>query len=222
MSPRIKICGLRDSDTIRAMDGLPVDEIGFMFAKSRRQVTPEEAAALVRQVGELRGRNGDRPRAVGVFVDPADEQLREVLASAKLDVVQLHGQETPERCRAIREAHVGIAVWKVFPIRIGESETAGASERLAPYAGAIDAAMVDTAGGGTGSAFDWSILDAYKQAAAAIGVPLYVAGGLHAGNVQELIRSYRPDGVDVSSGVETDGVKDTAKIMKFVERVCEA
>jgi phosphoribosylanthranilate isomerase len=217
---RIKICGLRDADTIRAMDGLPVDEVGFVFAKSKRQVTPEAAASLVQQVSELRGAGDRMPRAVGVFVDPSIEQVREVLAGVRLGVVQLHGQESPEQCRSIRES-LGVQVWKVFAIRGGGVEAA-AADLLAPYTGSIDAAMIDTAGGGTGSAFDWTIVDAYKAAAEEIGVPLYVAGGLHADNVQELVRGYRPDGVDVSSGVETEGMKDIAKIIKFVERVTTA
>ncbi len=202
------------------MDGLPIDEVGFVFAKSKRQVTPKDAASLVRQVSELRGAGDRTPRAVGVFVDPTLEELREVLDSVRLHVVQLHGQEPPELCRVIRES-LGVQAWKVFGIR-GGSEDKAAQDRLAPYAGVIDAAMIDTAGGGTGSAFDWSVMEAYKAAAETIGVPLYVAGGLHADNVQDLIRQYRPDGVDVSSGVETDGMKDVAKIMKFVERVTTA
>ncbi len=202
------------------MNGLPIDEIGFVFAKSKRQIAPEAAASLVQQVSELRAAGDRPPRAVGVFVDPAIEALQEVLASVRLQVVQLHGQESPEHCRIIRES-LGVQVWKVFGIR-GGSEEKAALDRLTPYAGAIDAAMIDTAGGGTGSAFDWSVMDDYKAAAANIGVPLYVAGGLHADNVQDLIRQYQPDGVDVSSGVETDGMKDAAKIMKFVERVTTA
>ncbi|REK59207.1 MAG: N-(5'-phosphoribosyl)anthranilate isomerase [Thermobacillus sp.] len=217
MSTRIKICGLRDAETIRAMDGLPIHEVGFVFAKSRRQVTAEAAVELIRAARSLRCADGMPPRTVGVFVDPEPEALRDVLRAAPLDIVQLHGSETPEYCRRIR-SELGVRVWKVFAIRGGD---APAAERIAPYAGAIDAALIDTAGGGTGSVFDWRLVTDYKAAAGAIGVPLYVAGGLNERNVRELIDAHEPDGVDVSSGVETDGVKDPVKIRSFVGRVAE-
>ena len=146
--PRIKICGLRDAATIRGMDGLPIHEIGFVFAKSRRQVTAETAAALVREACRLRGADGMPPRTVGVFVGPTYEELEALLAEVPLDVVQLHGEESPSFCRAVCEG-LGVRVWKVFAIRGGEAPPA---ERLAPYAGAIDSAMIDTAGGEIGRA----------------------------------------------------------------------
>lgn len=215
MSTRIKICGIRDADTIRAMDGLPIHEIGFVFARSRRQVAADAAAELIRASRLLRCADGLPPRTVGVFVDPEPETLRDVLAAAPLDIVQLHGSETPEYCRRIR-SQFGVRVWKVFAIR---GEDAPAAERMKPYAGAIDAAMIDTAGGGTGTAFDWRLVADYKAAARMLGVPLYVAGGLNERNVRELIDMYGPDGVDVSSGVETDGVKDADKMRRFTGRV---
>ncbi|REJ20684.1 MAG: N-(5'-phosphoribosyl)anthranilate isomerase, partial [Paenibacillaceae bacterium] len=110
MSTRIKICGLRDAETIRAMDGLPIHEVGFVFAKSRRQVTAEAAAELIRAARSLRCADGMPPRTVGVFVDPEPEALRDVLRAAPLDIVQLHGSETPEYCRRIR-SELGVRVW---------------------------------------------------------------------------------------------------------------
>jgi phosphoribosylanthranilate isomerase len=216
MSARIKICGLRDIDTIRSMDGLAVDEIGFIFAESRRKVSLELGAQLVNEAKKLQGANGLPPRTVGVFVNPDMTRLRELLSIVQLDVIQFHGEETPEMCRQAKE-EFGAAVWKVFSIR-GE-ERSSALERLLPYSGVMDAALIDTAGGGTGSAFDWSVIGHYQEAARSLGIPLYVAGGLHPGNVEELLRLYAPEGIDVSSGVETDGVKDIDKITRFVERV---
>lgn len=224
---RVKICGLRDVQTIRAMNGLPVDEIGFVFAKSKRQVSPELAAELIAEAGKLRSPAGHAPRTVGVFVNGELEQLRELLAIAPLDVIQLHGEETPASCAAIK-SRLGIEVWKVFSVTGedhvpapdgGEPFVIAGPARLARYGGAVDAVLIDTAGGGTGQAFDWSVIDSYAEAARAIGVPLYVAGGLHPGNVSELLDVYAADGVDVSSGVETDGRKDADKIRLFVERV---
>jgi phosphoribosylanthranilate isomerase len=227
-STRVKICGLRDSHTIRAMDRLPVDEIGFVFAKSRRQVTPELAGELIREVKKLRTPSGAAPRTVGVFVDATMELLREVLQQAPLDVVQLHGNEGPELCAAARR-EFGVDVWKVFSVaENGQTGPAGSaaadygSSRLEAYRGAIDAALIDTAGGGTGRTFAWEAIQGYLEAADRIGVPLYAAGGLHPDNVGELLEAYVPHGVDVSSGVETDGVKDIDKIRLFVERVKRA
>ncbi|CAH1218270.1 N-(5'-phosphoribosyl)anthranilate isomerase [Paenibacillus plantiphilus] len=226
-STRVKICGLRDVETIRAMNGLPVDELGFMFAGSKRQVSPELAAELIAEAGKLRSPAGHAPRMVGVFVNGELEQLRELLAIAPLDVIQLHGEETPAICAAIK-SQLGIEVWKVFSATGedhvpasdgGEPLVIAGSARLARYGGTVDAVLIDTAGGGTGRTFDWSVIDSYVEAAKDIGVPLYVAGGLHPDNVSELLEAYAPSGVDVSSGVETDGWKDTNKIRHFVERV---
>ncbi|PZD93540.1 phosphoribosylanthranilate isomerase [Paenibacillus sambharensis] len=217
MRTRIKICGLMDSSMIRQMNGLPVNEIGLVFAKSRRQVSAEQAVELVAAAADITGAENKRPRTVGVFVNADTGELDRLLPAAPLDVVQLHGQESPELCRTIKD-RFEVEVWKVFSVAPHDDKNA-ALLKLEPYAGTVDAVLIDTAGGGTGEAFDWTVIDGYKEAAAQIGVPLYVAGGLHPDNIGELIKSYRPDGVDVSSGVETDGVKDFAKIKAFVERV---
>ncbi|WP_192043448.1 phosphoribosylanthranilate isomerase [Paenibacillus lycopersici] len=215
---RVKICGLRDTATIQAMDGLPVHEIGFMFAKSRRQVAPALAAELIAEVRKLRSRDGSAMRAVGVFVNPTMDELRETLQTAPLDVVQLHGEESPAFCEDVRRTF-GTAVWKVFSVTEDHAaaDDSDGPARLEAYRGCVDAFLIDTAGGGTGRTFAWHAIDRYKSAAA--GMPLYVAGGLHPDNVAELLSRYSPDGVDVSSGVETDGAKDRTKIRLFAERV---
>lgn len=199
------------------MEGLAVDEVGFVFAKSRRQVEPETAAALIAEVKKLKTQQGEAPQTVGVFVGATLDGLRELLATAPLDVVQLHGDEGPELCSTVR-GELGKAVWKVFSVS-GDDAAGTGHERLFPYKGTIDAALIDTAGGGTGQTFGWEAIPRYAAAAKAIGVPLYVAGGLHPDNASELVGNYEVDGVDVSSGVETDGVKDIEKIRAFVERV---
>ncbi|GFN30657.1 phosphoribosylanthranilate isomerase [Paenibacillus xylaniclasticus] len=223
--PRIKICGLRDRATIRAMHGLDLEAVGFVFAPSKRQVSPEQAADLIEEVrawptGAMS--RGAAPLAVGVFVNADLDELMHTVRTASLDVVQLHGSESPEQC-AEAKLQLGVQVWKSLSIGRGtESEALGAKERLTPYAGSVDAFLIDAPGGGSGHAFDWSVIHQYKEAAAIVGVPLYVAGGLSIDNVQALIQNYSPDGVDVSSGVETDGVKDIDKITTFVRRVLEA
>ncbi|WP_063892456.1 phosphoribosylanthranilate isomerase [Paenibacillus sp. Leaf72] len=238
-TPRIKICGLKIAETIQQMDGLPFHDIGFVFAPSKRQVLPAQAAELIEAVHALKAADGQRPQTVGVFVNPELEELRETLAIAPLDVVQLHGSETPAFCQTVRE-QFAVKVWKVFSIRNetvvqseedtgtgadkGTGDHASANEaaaRLAPYSGKVDAVLIDTAGGGTGKAFNWQVIDDYQAAAAQLNVPLYVAGGLNPDNVHELLAAHAPSGLDVSSGVETDGVKDIEKIRLFVRKVMQ-
>ncbi|MDI4645499.1 phosphoribosylanthranilate isomerase [Cohnella sp. F6_2S_P_1] len=218
------------AETLQSMDGLPVDYIGFIFApKSRRYVTPELAGELIRASRESRMAGGRPPLAVGVFVDPSLETLEAALAAAPLDVVQLHGKgETPEFCREVGR-RFNVEVWRALSAD-GEDEASGAfgaeggttergPARLAVYAGTVSAVLIDTAGGGTGRAFPWEVIPAYERAAQAAGIRLFVAGGLDPDNVEQLLSAYRPDGVDISSGVETNGVKDTTKIAAFAERV---
>ncbi|CAM3970948.1 phosphoribosylanthranilate isomerase [Paenibacillus alkaliterrae] len=221
--PRIKICGLRDVPTIEAMDDLPIHEIGFVFAPSKRQVDPATAVRLIKAVHRLKASGGERPRTVGVFVNDSMDHLKAVVAEAPLDVVQLHGDETAEFCSAVRET-LHVQVWKVFSIKSESalSSPRSAMERLIPYKGKVDAVLIDAPGGGTGQTFNWEAIKDYEQAADHLEMTLYVAGGLHEGNVQELLRTYSPGGIDVSSGVETDGRKDIDKIRLFVRKVLEA
>lgn len=223
MNPLVKICGITKRETITAIQHLPIDYLGFVFAPSRRQVDAEQAAELIGALAPAR-----RPRTVGVFVQPTLEELKQVQHRAALDVVQLHGRETPEFCRMVKE-ELGVEIFKVIPVaeggEAGESELQPAMKRrLDEYAAAgVDAVMLDTydphVGGGTGRTFRWAVIPEYRRWAEEAGLPLIVAGGLDADNVSELITEYRPHGVDVSSGVETSGVKDMAKIQAFVERV---
>ncbi|WP_019909984.1 phosphoribosylanthranilate isomerase [Paenibacillus sp. HW567] len=218
----VKICGLQDVEVLKSMKRLPLDFVGFVFAESRRKVSPERAAKLV---AELAGwENGNPPLAAGVFVNPTLAELEELLTTVRLDVIQLHGQESAEYCRAVREAFPQVQVWKALSVAgIAGEAAAGGSDDLKPYAGAVDAVLLDTydpsGSGGSGRTFDWEKIPAYQQAAAAYGLPLFIAGGLHPDNVHELLEGYAPYGVDVSSGVESDGIKDIVKITAFVERV---
>ncbi|MHA6530925.1 phosphoribosylanthranilate isomerase [Paenibacillus sp. BAC0078] len=218
----VKICGLQDVEVLKSMKRLPLDVVGFVFAKSRRKVSPERAAELI---AELAGWEiGKPPLAAGVFVNPALTELEELLSTVRLDVIQLHGQESAEYCRAVREAFPQVQVWKALSVAGSAGEAAaGNPDDLKPYAGAVDAVLLDTydpsGSGGSGRTFDWEKIPAYQQAAAAYGLPLFIAGGLHPDNVRELLEGYAPYGVDVSSGVESDGIKDIVKITAFVERV---
>lgn len=234
--PAIKICGIRTPEALLAAAELGVDYIGLVFAPSRRQVDGAAAAALI---GELdawsnsalietneanKANEAKRPKVAGVFVNPTLDELKATLSAAPLDVIQLHGQESPGFCREVRE-RFNTEVFKSISIGgedTGESHAERAERMSEAYRGTVDALLLDTHdplyGGGSGRTFNWEIIPLYRQAAAACGLQLFVAGGLTESNAGELVRHYAPDGIDVSSGVETDGHKDIRKMTLFVER----
>ncbi|WP_431271736.1 phosphoribosylanthranilate isomerase [Dankookia sp. P2] len=203
----VKICGVKDAAGFDATVAARADMVGFVFyPASPRAVTPAEAAALS-------GRAAGGPERVGLFVDPEDALLEAVLAALPLDLVQLHGEETPARAAEIR-ARFGRPVMKA----LGVAEPTDLA-RLADYAPAVDRFLLDAKPmpgaalpGGNATAFDWRLV-----AGAAIPRPWLLAGGLTPDNVAEALRQSGAPGVDVSSGVEqARGVKDPARIAKFV------
>ncbi|WP_246239169.1 phosphoribosylanthranilate isomerase [Paenibacillus anseongensis] len=223
--PTVKICGLQSVEVLKSVIHLPIDHIGLVFAPSKRQVKPDKAAELISYLRSEADQGVSVPLTVGVFVNPSQEQLTEIMAVAPLDVVQLHSQETPEFCKWVRE-QFDVQVFKSVSISKSENKIPSSAEvaaQLDPYIGSVDAVLLDTFdpvyGGGSGKTFAWDCIPVYQEWARTAGVKLLVAGGLQPDNVDQLVEAYRPDGVDVSSGVETDGVKDIAKITAFVERV---
>jgi phosphoribosylanthranilate isomerase len=200
----VKICGINDPAAMRAAAAAGAELAGFVFfPPSPRAVTPAQAAALA-QPG---------PARVGLFVDPTDAEIADVLAALPLDIVQLHGEETPARCAAVK-ARFGLPVMKALGIA-----TRADLAQLAAYAPAVDRFLLDAKAppgaplpGGNAAPFDWSVL-----AGTAVPRPWLLAGGLTPGNVAEAIRVAGAPGVDVSSGVErARGVKDPALIARFV------
>lgn len=158
-------------------------------------------------------------KKVGVFVNASVEEIERTVQTARLDVVQLHGSESPEQCEAVREA-TGASIWKSWNLAF-EDGAVQVPFSISDYVNIVDAILLDTqfAGqaGGTGHRFDWSIIPGCKNQLS--NTALWVAGGLHPGNVGELVTRFRPDGVDVSSGIETDGTKDKEKMATFIENV---
>lgn len=215
-----------------AMSGLPVDYIGFVFAPSRRQVKANDVARwIAARTGEgvsnaANAANADieeTPRYAGVYVNPSLSELGETMDTVPLNVVQLHGQESADFCRAVKNKWP-VSVWKVFSVPEADDMNAllsaeAVDQLLHPYADTVDAIMLDTTGGGSGRTFRWETIPMFRDWAEQRKLPLIVAGGLNEGNVAELLTQYNPDAVDVSSGVETDGRKDIMKIRTFVERV---
>ncbi|MCJ8011076.1 phosphoribosylanthranilate isomerase [Paenibacillus sp. KQZ6P-2] len=219
---KVKICGLQSVEVLKSMINIPVDYIGFVFAKSRRQVSAQAAASMADVIKAWEA--SVVPRSVGVFVNPEMDLLENIMSEISLDVIQLHGQESPDFCRDIKK-HFNVDLFKV--VSVGHQQQAdGHPVAFQDYAGVIDALLLDTFepqyGGGSGSTFSWDKIPEYQKWTNSQGIPLFVAGGLNASNVAELIRDYTPGGVDVSSGVETNGTKDLEKIAAFVERVKQA
>ncbi|MBS7812235.1 phosphoribosylanthranilate isomerase [Roseococcus pinisoli] len=206
----VKICGISTPEALRVAAEAGADLVGFVFfPPSPRAVTPAQAGALS---ASLEG----GPRRVGLFVDPTDELLEATLAAAPLDMIQLHGGETPSRVAAI-QGRFGRPVMKALGIGT-EADLAAIDD----FAGVADWLLLDakappeaTRPGGNAQAFEWRL-----ARLARIPVPWLLAGGLTPANVAEAIAVSGAPGVDVSSGVESSrGVKDAGLIRDFVEAV---
>jgi phosphoribosylanthranilate isomerase len=206
---QVKICGIRESETLALLTELQADYVGFVFAPSKRRVDAQTARDVLAAVP-------GHPPAVGVFVNPSLEELESVLSRVPLAAIQLHGQEPPTFCRMVRE-RFSRPVWKA--LAVGEDDDP--ERRIGLYGECVDAFLFDTydpaQAGGTGKRFSWEQIPRLKAACG--NIPMVVAGGINSDNVEELISRYAPACIDVSSGVETDGKKDARKIRSFMERV---
>ena len=208
---QIKICGLTTRETVEAAVAAGASHVGFNFyPPSPRFVSANEAGGLADAARGL--------AKVGVFVNPEDAFLDANVGPARLDAIQLHGKESPERVAEVK-ARFGLPVWKVLSV-----ETAADIARAADYGEVADFLLFDTKTpegslpGGMGMGFDWSLLKAYEG-----NLPWGLAGGLEPDNVAEAIRQTRPALVDVSSGVESaPGVKDEGKIAAFCKAALSA
>ncbi len=199
---RIKICGItRTRDALTAVTQ-GVDALGFVFyPPSPRYVTPAQAAAIIARLPPL-------VTTVGLFVDTPVTQIRQIIAQARLDCVQFHGNQSAATCAAVQHP------W-FRAIRVHADTNWSAVSTTFAAAGAL---LLDTyrpgVPGGTGMTFDWSLIPAR------LAQPIILAGGLHADNVAQAVRQVRPYAVDVSGGVESaPGIKDAAKIARFTAQV---
>ncbi|MCH7735817.1 MAG: phosphoribosylanthranilate isomerase [Chloroflexi bacterium] len=209
---RVKICGIRALDDALVAAESGADLIGLVFVpERRRRITPKEAKVIVDGV---RNSGGPVPRIVGLFADQPIEEVGGIVKFCGLDLAQLCGQETVEYA-----GQVGCDVIKV--VHVAESATsaddAGTGARVKEFSGVGHLVTLDRyvegIQGGTGKGFDWDVAASLSQA----GHPFLLAGGLTPENVSEAIMTVRPWGVDVSSGVETDGNKDHQKIRDFMQ-----
>ena len=235
-TPKIKMCGISKVETIPAIVDAKPDYIGLVFAPSKRQVTVEQAKILVDELhkqyektyGEVTvpmntdtaqdsqdnqefvqgNSNFEKIKTVGVFVNETVENLLMITEEVKLDVIQLHGDEDESFIQTLKEQS-NVEVWKAVQVR----SAADAEKWIDSSADMLlfDAYHKDERGG-TGEVFDWSSLDEFER-------PFMLAGGMDSTNVARAIRTVRPYGIDISSGIETEGVKDDEKIKAFTNIV---
>jgi len=203
-----KICGLSTPETLGAAIAGGASHLGFVFfGKSPRNVTPEQAAQLAAQVPAQVAR-------VGLFVDPDPEFVAHVLSQVPLEVIQLHGEETPEQAARLGARH---EVWKAIPVRTRADLAAGNAFRGAVSRLLYDAKPPKGADlpGGNGLRFDWKLLEGFAHP-----LPWALSGGLDAENVAEAVAITAARLVDVSSGVEgAPGIKSVDKIARFLQAV---
>ena len=189
----VKICGLKEPEHVQAAVAAGVDAVGFVFAPSKRQVTVEQATMLAQHVPK-------HVLKVGVFVDETVETMLAIAKRVPLDVIQLHGQETTDVIRQLPYPTI-----KAVGVR-----TTADIDTLQTFDS--DYVLVDAPIAGSGEPFDWNLLTARYE-------NLILAGGLSNDNITEALQRIAPLMVDVSSGVETNGVKDPAKISAFIAAV---
>lgn len=194
---KIKLCGLSRPCDIKTANELKPEYIGFVFAqKSKRYVELEKAVQLKQLLSS-------DIQAVGVFVDETPEVIAELLNSGVIDVVQLHGREDKAYIQRLRQ-HTDKPIIKAFQIK-SQQDLTEAEHCTADYV------LLDS-GAGTGKVFDWTVLKNIRR-------PYFLAGGLSPDNAGEAIKLLHPFAVDVSSGIETDNLKDKEKAAAFIAAV---
>ena len=225
-TPKVKMCGISNVETIPAIIDAKPDYMGLVFAPSKRQVTVEQAKTLVEElykqnvvgnnseveqtepVTSLDTASSETIKTVGVFVNETIDNLLKIAEEVKLDVIQLHGDEDESFIQILKEQS-NVEVWKAVQVR----SAADAEKWIDSSADMLlfDAYHKDERGG-TGEVFDWSSLDEFER-------PFMLAGGIDSTNVARAIRTVRPYGIDISSGIETNSVKDNEKMKAFTNIV---
>jgi phosphoribosylanthranilate isomerase len=209
---QVKICGISSIDEAQACTDFGADYIGMVFAPSRRQVGFEKAINIVRSLDSAKV----RPAVVGVFANQPVNEVNSISSRVGLDIVQLSGNESLDYCRSIelpviKTIHISNLT---SPKSILQNLIDGQNIIKGGQIKYLLDSQVNNAYGGTGQVFDW---DVAKEITARF--PVIIAGGLSSDNVVRLLTEIRPWGVDVSSGVETDGKKDISKIRTFIQIV---
>jgi phosphoribosylanthranilate isomerase len=200
---RIKICGLTNLEDALLAIGMGVDALGFIFAESPRQITPIMAKTIIRTLPPL-------VQTVGVFVNEEPARIKEIQSFCGLDLLQLHGDESPEICQDLMPHSI-----KAFRLQ-NEADI----RNIKRYQRVVRAILLDTfqkgKAGGTGQTFDWSLAVKAKE----VGLPIILAGGLGPENIQEAIATVKPYAVDVNSSIEKrPGKKDPVLMKQLMEKI---
>lgn len=208
----IKLCGFRTKEDVEKAIVCDIDALGFILVPKRKRTV--SATALSKMVEII----PPHLMTVGVLMDPQIPEVEFWLSVAPLDVIQLHGEESPEDCHRIKERFPHIQLMKTFHM-----EETASPVHIEPYLDVIDLALLDATfngqKGGTGKTFDWSKIPEFTQYSHQHQLPLWIAGGIQVKNVWQLVKTYRPHGIDVSSGVERNGVKDLILMKQLIEKV---
>lgn len=200
MTP-VKVCGITNLADALTCVRYGVSALGFVFAESKRQVTVEQVYQITKQLSPLIIK-------IGVFVDEDPLRIKEIMKDCRLDLAQLHGKESPNDCE-ILEGRV------IKGFRAGQ-DSPGSVWRGAAIRGILVDSYSIGSPGGTGKTFDWRLTAEYRN----LGFPIILAGGLNPDNIEEAIQTVRPDGIDLSSGVErAPGLKDAEKVARLMDRI---
>ena len=209
MKVQLKYCGNRTYEDYLLVRESLATHIGVIFvAASKRFVSPDQVKSWLDKSPKR-----EDQKLVGVFVNQELETLKAHLQTLELNVVQLHGEESPSYIKELRKIFGG-EIWKVI------HHAEGAEQKMKAYLGLVDAFLVDTKvsgqWGGTGMTFDWEAIPLYINQAHQLDVPCFIAGGIHPKNVSDLLK-YNPDGIDLASGIEESEQK-SLKYIQAIER----
>ena len=201
---KVKICGITNLEDARFASGALADYLGFIFyPESPRYIEPAKAGAIINWI--------EGPQKVGVFVNQPLDDVNRIVKETGVDMVQLHGSESPEYCSLIESPIIKV-------IHVSENTSVSDIEnKISKYSDCIDFLLFDTKitgqWGGTGKIFDWNILKSVTKE-----IPFFLSGGLNAQNIKKAIEIVNPRVVDLSSGLEeSPGLKDFDKIEHFFE-----
>lgn len=209
-SIQLKLCGNQSLQDLELSVNSGADYIGIVFADSKRKVDPVQCGQWLMKINK-------KPfqKYVGIFVNPSLQDIENVLKYVPLDIIQCHGNESPEQVTEIKQS-TGLSVWKAI------HHDDNGINKMKEFNGIVDGYVIDSktkgAWGGTGVTFDWGSIPAYKEEANRQGVPCLIAGGITPGNVADIL-IYLPPGIDISSGIETNRQKDKIKIEQLIERL---
>lgn len=194
---RVKICGMQTREDAQSAVAAGADALGFIFAESKRRITPEQAREIIAELPPF-------VTPVGVFLNESHARIQEIVNYCCLRAIQLHGEESPDECRG----------WPICVIKSFRMHNQMDLSKLSAYR-EVDALLLDTympgRTGGTGQNFDWKLAEKL-----ATSRPIILAGGLNTVNVATAIRQVQPYAVDVASGVEENGQKSPRQMSAFV------